>query len=246
MGVSYGFIGSPLILDLEEYETLCNLSVIEGGKIIKGFVAGEEDEVYFLGSFSSGRPSLNTERKVFNVCKFLNAERVVNTRLNSILNLHLKIDVVVIYQGKALCFQAKSSRSGAKDHQKKYGGKNLNPYYKAQLDSRNLLPKVADSYIAPGVTYLDVTKGNESLFSFLMAISKWLEIKPQEEYLDILKTLWRFSKPVEISTLESIVKSKKVSLRLAELKGICPISLNEGYVYLNGKRPERKVGVSTL
>lgn len=244
MGVSFGFFGSPLILDIEEYETLANLSVIEGGKIVRGFTAEEEDEVYFLGR-SSNTPTLSTEKKVFNVCKFLNADRVISTRLNSILNLHLKIDVVVIYQEKALCFQAKSSKDGAKKHQKVYEGKNLNPYHRGQLDCRKTLPKVADSYVAPGVAYLDVTKGNESLFSFLMAISKWLEIKPQEEYLDILKTLWRFSKPVEISTLESIVKSREVSLRLAELKGICPISLNKGYVYLNGKRPE-KVRVSTL
>ena len=240
---SFGFFGSPLILDIEEYETLSDIGVIESGKIVKGFSSGEEDEVYFLASHSNN-PTLNTEKKVFNVCRFLNADKVISTKLNSIFNLNLKVDVVVIYQGKALCFQAKSSLSGARRYEEDWLGRNLDPYHRGQLGCRKTLPQVADTYTAPGVAYLDVTSGNKSLFSFLMAISKWLGIKPQEEYLNILKVLWKFSKPVEMSTLERIVRSKGVALKVSELGGICPITVSKGYVYLNGKRPA--IEVSTL
>lgn len=245
MGVSFGFFGTPLVLDIEEYETLSNLGVIEGGKIVRGFSTDEKDDVYFLASLSN-HPNLNTEKKVFNVCKFLNAEKVISTQVHSILNLNLKVDVVVIYQGKALCFQAKSSLSGARRHEESWLGKNLDPYYRGQLDSRKTLPKVAESYVAPGVAYLDVTRGNESLFSFLIAMSKWLNIEVQEEYIKILKFLWSTSKPLAMVTLERAFKSKGISSKISELGGICPIIQRNGYVYLNGKRPERKVRVSTL
>ena len=237
MGVSYGFIGLPLILDLEEYETLASLSVIEGGKIIRGFVAGEEDEAYFLGNFSN-TPTFSTEKKVVNVCRFLNADKVISTRLNSILNLNLKVDVVVIYQGKALCFQAKTSISGARQHEDKWLGKKLNPYHKRPQDCKEVLPKVAESYISPGVVYLDVSYGNKSLFSFLIEMSKWLGIEVQEDYIKILKYLWSMSKPIHMTTLERAFKSKSISSEISKLGGICPIVVDRGFVYLNGKRKE--------
>jgi len=244
MGVSYGFIGSPLILDLEEYEVLASLSVIEGGKIIRGFTAGEEDEVYFLLS-DNNHPTLTTEKKVWNICRFLNADRVINTKLNSIFNLYLKVDVVIIYKEKALCFQTKSSLFRARQYEDKWLGKDLDPYGIGRSEyEREKLPKVADSYVAPGVVYLDVTKGNKSLFSFLMEMSKWLGIEIQEDYIKILKYLWSMSKPIHMTTLERAFKSKSISSEISKLGGICPIVVDRGFVYLNGKRKE--VGVSTL
>jgi hypothetical protein len=235
MGVSYGFIGSPLILDLEEYETLATLGVQEGGKIVQNFEA--EEEIYFLAALNN-HPTLNTEKKCLNICRFLNADKVISTKLNSILNLNLKVDIVVIYQGKALCFQAKSSLSGARKYEDHWLNKKLNPYYKRSENCQRILPKLPDMYIAPGVVYLDVTCGNKSLFSFLMEMSKWLGIEVQEDYIKILKYLWSMSKPIHMTTLERAFKSKSISSEISKLGGICPIVVNQGFVYLNGKRKE--------
>lgn len=229
--VSFGFYGSPTTIPLKEYSSLANLGFDDTGFISESF----HSDYYIFGEYIP----LNTEKKVINICKFLQVDRVDVPRMNSLMDTNLKGDAVLIHGEFATFFQAKSSLRVLELYKKKYGNKELNPYFSKRNYNYDHLPRVQKSYLAPGAVYLDVTQGNQSLSQFLWEFSKWSNIPIKEEYKTLLSILLKSKKPLAIKTLETILGTKEIVSRVAQLKTIYPITFMDGYVQI---KEHQKVG----
>jgi hypothetical protein len=226
--VSFGFAGTPNIIDLEEYQSLSRYGFNSTGDISEEF--HNRHYVFLPGVYGSYLPG--NEKRVTNICKFLKADSVVETGLNSILNITLKADVVVICGNKAVYFQAKSSLAGMNCYSAKYAGRQLNPlfnkgdiYRKKQIRQ---IPNTKESYSAPGCVYLNMKEGDFTLPQFLKKFSQWVGLPIREDYQKLLGVIRNSPKPLSIRVLQKIAHDNNVMRSVTHLSSIYPINIVQG------------------
>ena len=227
--VSFGFAGTPNIIDLEEYQSLSRYGFNSAGDISEEF--HNRHYVFLPGVYGSYLPG--NEKRVTNICKFLKADSVVETGLNSILNITLKADVVVIYGNKAVYFQAKSSLAGMSSYLTKYEGRKLKPLfnkgdiYRSKEQIRQI-PNTEESYSAPGCVYLNMKNGDSTLPQFLKEFSKWVGLPVREDYQKLLGVIRNSPKPLSIKVLQKISHDNNVMRSVTHLSSIYPINIVQG------------------
>ena len=239
--VSFGFAGTPNTIGLEEYQSLSRYGFNSVGDISEEF--HNRHYVFLPGVYGSYLPG--NERRVTNICKFLEADSVIETGLNSILNITLKADVVVICENKAVYFQAKSSLTGMNCYSAKYSGRQLNPlfhkgdvYRKKQIRQ---IPDAKESYSAPGCVYLSMKEGDSTLPQFLKEFSKWVGLPVREDYQKLLEVISNSPKPLSIRVLQKISHDNNVMRSVTHLSSIYPINIVQGdcvhYVRQKDRQP---------
>jgi|SRR4028118_642130 hypothetical protein len=226
--VSFGFAGTPNIIDLEEYQSLSRYGFNSVGDISEEF--HNRHYVFLPGVYGSYLPG--NEKRVTNICKFLKADSVVETGLNSILNITLKADVAVICGNKAVYFQAKSSLAGMNCYLTKYSGRQLKPlfnkgdiYRKGQIRQ---IPNIKESYSAPGCVYLSMKDGDFTLPQFLKEFSKWVGLPVRDDYQKLLGVIRNSPKPLSIRVLQKISHDNNVMRSVTHLSSIYPINIVQG------------------
>lgn len=232
--VSFGFYGKPSILSFEEYKVLAKYGFNEQGEISEEF----QNEFYVLPHIAITFPS--NEKKVTNVCRFLDADWVKESPLNSVLDGNLKIDIAVGKGDLVFCFQSKSSLLGLEMYKEKYIAKQLDPFYcRKTCSSRKDLPKIKDRYSAPGAVYLSIRDGTCSLPLFLSELSTWLGIPIRNEYQKLWEILKKQPKHISVETLGMILKDRKETPKYVSQMGtIYPIDFKEGYVRLRRQKQQ--------
>jgi hypothetical protein len=224
--VSFGFTGTPNVIGLEEYQSLSRFGFDSVGDISEKF---QNDYYVFLPSGYGGHLP-NNEKKVTNICRFLEVDSVVEPGQNSILNINLKADVVLICGDKVVYFQAKSSMVGASKYIEKYANWQLNPFFSRSSD--NILEEqfrhIKESYLAPGVVYLDTKHGASTLPTFLKEFSEWIGIPVRDGYQKLLGVIQKSPKPISIRVLQKIFHDSNVMKSVTHLSSIHPISIVQG------------------
>lgn len=237
--VSFGFIGKPTTISLQEFKTLECLGFNEKGELTTEF----HNDFYvfmYLGGSDYGTIFSTSEKKVSNVCRFLTLDSVVEPGINSLLNISLKADIVLVHRDSATFFQVKSSIEGMKKYQEKYLGKQLSTSgFKESVF--NQLPNIPDSYLAPGCMYLNSKQGEETLPTFLNALSEWLNIPLNPEYDKILKVLSNAKTPYPVKVLQRIFNDKEIMVKVDQCRSIHPIRVVNGYVQLSQPRQKQTI-----
>jgi hypothetical protein len=226
--VSFGFAGTPNIIDLEEYQSLSRYGFNSVGDISEEF--HNQHYVFLPGIYGSYLPG--NERRVTNICKFLKADSVVETGLNSILNITLKADVIVICGNKAVYFQAKSSLAGMNSYLAKYTGCQLKPLFNKGDINRKVqirqIPNTKKSYSAPGCVYLSMKEGDSTLPQFLKEFSEWVGLPIRQDYQKLLGVIRNSPKPLSIRVLQKISHDNNVMRSITHLSSIYPINIVQG------------------
>lgn len=236
--VSFGFIGKPSTISLQDFKVLESLGFNEKGELTTEF----HNEFYvfmYLRGNEYGTISNTSEKKVSNVCRFLKINSVIEPGLNSLLNIVLKADIALVHNKCVTFFQVKSSLEGMKKYQEKYLGKHFSASG-FKRSSFNNLPNLAENYLAPGCIYLN-TKGEETLPTFLAALSEWVEIPINEEYNNILKVLANATTPYPVKTLERIFNDKEIMVKVDQCRSIHPITVTNGYVQLRKSKQKQTI-----
>lgn len=243
--VSFGFSGTPNIISLKEYQSLSRFGFNQVGDVSEIF----HNEHYVFLPHGKEDKTKNSEKKVTNICKFLEVDSVVEPGINSILNIKLKADIVIISADKVLYFQAKSSLDGLNKYLTKYSGKQLNPLHN-KLDkyrSKNNLkeqiqkiPNAKESYPAPGVVYLNTKYGDSSLPMFLKEFSEWIGIPVREDYQTLLDVIRNSAKPLSIRVLQKISRNSNVMRSVTHWSSIHPIRIVQGDCVYYVKQKERQ------
>ena len=241
---SFGFSGTPNVISLKEYQSLSRFGFNSVGDISEVF---HNVHYIFLADGKEDR-TRNSEKKVTNICKFLEVKSVVEPGQNSVLNIALKADVVVISADKVVYFQAKSSLEGVNKYLAKYSGKELSPLYN-KLDEyrskKNLgeqirhIPKAKERYYAPGVVYLNTKYGNSTLPMFLKEFSDWIGIPVREDYQKLLGIMQKSPKPLSMRVLQKIFHDSNVMRSVTHLSSIYPISVVQGDCVCYVRQKER-------
>lgn len=233
--VSFGFLGTPTTISIKEYQMLAKFGFNAQGQISDNF---HNKHYAFLPDVS--RKSLpNSEKKVTNICRFLNVDTIVEPGVNSILNITLKADVVILHGEYATYFQAKSSIEGMENYQTKYFGMSLSPFYQKGGRYQDFKEKseLSESYPAPGALYLNTKYGDSSLPKFLRKFSEWVNIPVKEDYQKLLTVMLRATKPLSAKILEQAFRSDSyVMERVTHWGTIYPIDIKDGYVQLRRQR----------
>ena len=244
--VSFGFSGTPNTISLQEYQSLSKLGFNSLGYISEVF---HNDHYIFLpGNYGGDLP--NNEKKVTNICRFLEVDSIIEPGQNSILNITLKADIVVICDNKVIYFQAKSSLEGARNYLEKYSGRQLKPLfnkkdrYRTKEELRKQIreiPGVKDSYSAPGVVYLNTKSGDSTLPIFLKEFSEWVNLPVREDYQKLLGVIQNSSKPLSVRILQKVFGDNNVMKSVTHLSSIHPINIVQGdcvcYVKQKEKQP---------
>ena len=242
--VSFGFSGTPNTISLQEYQSLSKLGFNSLGDISEVF---HNDRYVFLpGDFGCYLPG--NEKKVTNICKFLKVDSVIETGQNSILNINLKADIVIICDNTVVYFQAKSSLEGARNYLKKYSGRQIKPFfnkkdrYRTNEELRGQIrgiPDVKESYPAPGVVYLDTKSGDSTLPMFLKEFSEWIGLPVREDYQKLLGVIQKCPKPLSIRVLQKVFHDNNVMKSVTHLSSIHPISIVQGDCVYYAKQKEK-------
>lgn len=235
--VSFGFLGTPKTISLKEYQILSRFGFNLVGDISDNF----HNEHYVFDLRGSDVRTFKSEKKIVNVCRFLDAESVVESGVNSVLNIKLKADVVILHGDLATYFQAKSSTEGLQSYETKYFGKQLKPFSLAcpQYKGR---ANLQESYEAPGAVYLNTQYGESSLPKFLREFSEWVGFSIKEDYDKLLQVLLKAKQPISSKVLQKVFHDSYIMERVTQWGSIYPINVSEGYVQLKRQRPGREAG----
>lgn len=243
--VSFGFAGTPNVISLKEYQSLSRFGFNPVGDISEIF---HNKHYVFLPHGKENR-TRNSEKKVTNICKFLKVDSIVEPGQNSILNITLKADVVIISGDKVFYFQAKSSVEGVNKYLTKYSGKELSPLHnkvdkyrsKKNLDEQiQEIPNAKERYPAPGVVYLNTKYGDSSLPTFLKEFSQWLDLPIREDYQKLLGVIRNSPKPLSIRVLQKVFHDNNVMRSVTHLSSIHPISVVQGDCVYYVRQKERQ------
>lgn len=234
--VSYGFLGTPLTIPIKEYKILAKFGFNLVGDISDNF---HNVHYVFLPSVYK-KNTLNSEKKVTNICKFLEVDAIVESGVNSILNTRLKADVVILHGEFATYFQAKSSLEGLQSYQAKYLNKQLHPFSKNCPQHKGRV-NLQNTYDAPGVVYLNTKYGESSLPKFLEEFSKWVNLPVKADYDKLLQILLRTEKPLSLKVLQKVLHDADVMERVSHWGSIYPINIAGGYVQLKKQRPTKEI-----
>ena len=242
--VSFGFSGTPNTISLQEYQSLSKLGFNSLGDISEVF---HNDHYVFLpGEWGCCIP--NNEKKVTNICKFLKVDSVIEPGQNSILNVTLKADIVVISDNKVIYFQTKSSLYGARKYLEKYSGRQLKPLfnkkdrYRTKEELREQIreiPGVKESYSAPGVVYLNTKSEGSTLPIFLKEFSEWVNLPVREDYQKLLGVIQNSSKPLSVRILQKVFGDSNVMKSVTHLGSIHPINIVQGDCVYYVKQKEK-------
>lgn len=241
----FGFAGTPNVISLKEYQSLSRFGFNPVGDISEVF---HNDHYVFLPHGKENR-TRNSEKKVTNICKFLKVDSIVEPGQNSILNITLKADVVIICGEKVFYFQAKSSVEGVNKYLTKYSGKELSPLHNKQdkyRSKKNLdeqiqeIPNVKESYPAPGVVYLNTKYGDSTLPMFLKEFSEWIGLPVREDYQWLLSVLQKSAIPLSIQVLRKMTHNSNVMGLITHLSSIHPISVVQGDCVYYARQKERQ------
>lgn len=243
--VSFGFTGTPNVISLKEYQSLSRFGFNPLGDISEIF----HNVHYVLLADGKEDRTKNSEKKVTNICKFLKVNSIVEPGQNSVLNIALKADVILISAEKVIYFQAKSSVEGVNKYLAKYSGKELSPLYN-KLDEyrskKNLgeqirhIPKAKESYPAPGVVYLNTKYGDSTLPMFLKEFSEWIGLPVREDYQKLLGVIQKSPKPLSIRVLQKVFHDNNVMRSVTHLSSIHPISVVQGDCVYYVRQKERE------
>lgn len=239
--VSFGFLGTPTTIPLEEYTLLAKFGFNSLGNITDNY--HNEHYVFLPSVYGNNIP--NSEKKVTNICRFLNVDAVVEPGLNSILNINLKADVVILHDKQATFFQAKSSQEGLNTYKDRYFKRELDPFYSKRGNSKFFKEKVGlqETYKAPGAIYLTTKYGDSSLPKFLREFSDWIGFSINEDYDKLLQVLLRAREPISSKVLQKVFHDSYVMERVTHWGSIYPINVKDGYVQLRRQiPPEREAG----
>ncbi len=235
--VSFGFKGTPNVISLEEYESLSKFGFNSIGDISEKF--HNNHYVFLPGAYGSYLPG--NEKKITNICKFLKVDSVVEPGQNSILNITLKADIVLICGDKVVYFQAKSSMMGANSYTSKYADSQLNPFFSKPNDKQPpLVLSIKESYPAPGVVYLNIKHGDSSLPIFLKEFSEWINIPVRDDYQKLLGVIQKSTKPLSIRVLQKIFHDSNVMRSVTHLSSIYPINIVQGDCVHYVRKTERQ------
>lgn len=237
--VSFGFLGTPTTISIEEYQVLASFGFNSLGEISDNY--HNEHYVFLPSVYGSSIP--NSEKKVTNVCRFLEVDAIVEPGINSVLNITLKADVVILHGAMATYFQAKSSIEGLQIYESRYFGRKLNPFYKKgekyqEFKDRSMLQQ---TYDAPGAIYLNTKYGDSSLPKFLREFSEWINLPVKEDYNKILQVLLRATKPLSAKVLQKVFHDSYVMERVTHWGSIYPINVKDGYVQLRQSRQRQAI-----
>lgn len=233
--VSFGFLGTPKTISIEEYEMLAKFGLNSLAEVTDSF----HNRHYVFRPNIYKKVKVNTEKKVTNISKFLEVDLVVESGVNSILNTNLKADVILIHGGGKLAtyFQSKSSDTGLQKYKEKYLGMELDPFYQKgekynDFEERNQLQK---KYEAPGAVYLS-TDGKNTLPEFLKEFSEWVDLPVKEDYQKLLNVLLAATKPLSSKILQRVFHDSNVMEKVTHLGTIHFIDVSEGYVQLKRRK----------
>ena len=235
--VSFGFLGTPTTVSFKEYQILSGFGFNPVGDISNNF---HNEHYVFLPSVYK-RNTRNSEKKITNICRFLDADAIVESGVNSVLNIKLKADIVILHGKLATYFQAKSSPEGLQSYETKYFGKQLKPFSSTcpQYKGRTNLQ---ESYGAPGGVYLNTQYGDSSLPKFLREFSEWAGLSIKEDYNKLLQVLLKAKQPISSKVLQKVFHDSYVMERVTQWGSIYPINVSEGYVQLKRQKSGREAG----
>lgn len=234
---SFEFLGTPKTISLKEYQILSGFGFNLVGDISDNF---HNEHYVFLPSVYK-RDSYNSEKKITNICRFLDVDAIVESGVNSVLNIKLKADIVILHGDSATYFQAKSSTEGLQRYETKYFGKQLKPFsltcpqYKGRAN-------LQESYEAPGGVYLNTQYGESSLPKFLREFSEWVGFSIKGDYDKLLQVLLKAKQPISSRVLQKVFHDSYVMERVTQWGSIYPINVSEGYVQLRRQRSGREAG----
>lgn len=243
--VSFGFSGTPNVISLKEYQSLSRFGFNPVGDISEVF--HNRHYVFLPGKYGNYLPG--NEKRVTNICKFLEVDSVVEPGQNSILNITLKADIVIICGEKVVYFQAKSSLEGVKSYLQTYSGRQLNPLFNKKDKYRSNkelseqiqeIPDVRESYPAPGVVYLSIKSGDSTLPMFLKEFSEWVGLPVRDDYQKLLGVIQKSSKPLSVRVLQKIFHDSNVMRSVTHLSSIHPISVVQGDCVYYVRQKERQ------
>lgn len=234
---SFGFLGTPKTISIKEYRILSRFGFNMVGDISDNF--HNQHYVFDLSGYEAR--TFNSEKRIVNICRFLDAKTVVESGINSLLNVKLKADVIILNGDKATYFQAKSSTEGLETYRTKYFGRQLYPFSSTcpQYKGRANLD---ETYEAPGAVYLNTKYGDFSLSEFLREFSDWIGFSIKEDYNKLLQFLLKAKQPVSSKVLTKLFHDSHVMERVTQIGSIYPINVKEGYVQLRRQRPKREAG----
>lgn len=239
--VSFGFLGEPKTITFEEYQMLAKFGLNSLAEVTDNF----HNRHYIFRPNIYGKEKLNTEKKVTNVTRFLEADLVVESGINSVLNTNLKADVIIIHGGGKLAtyFQSKSSAVGLQKYNEKYFGMKLNPFYQKgeKYEDFEERTRLQESYEAPGAVYLN-TAGENTLPEFLKKFSDWVGLPVKEDYQKLLNVLLTATKPISSKILQKVFHDSSVMEKVTHLGTIHSINVSDGYVQLRKQRPRKETG----
>jgi hypothetical protein len=247
--VSFGFAGTPNIISLKEYQSLSRFGFNPVGDISEVF---HNVHYVFLPNGKEDR-TRNSEKKVTNICKFLKVDSIVEPGQNSILNITLKADIVIICGDRVIYFQAKSSVEGVNKYLSKYSGKQLNPLHnkldqyrtrKSLNEQIQEIPNAKESYPAPGCVYLNTKYGDSTLPLFLKEFSEWIGLPVRDDYQKLLGVIRNSPKPLSIRVLQRISHDNNVMRSVTHLSSIYPINIVQGdcVQYVSTRRTRENQG----
>ncbi|GAA6622784.1 hypothetical protein [Scytonema sp. NUACC26] len=122
--------------------------------------------------FKKEKDSINTITKILNL---LEVDKIWVTESGSLMDCHLKVDVVVKYNNRYIGFQVKSSQFGFTKYVEQWKGKKLKPFGYYSVEKK--------MYNAPGCVWCN---SNSKPIELMLAISKWLNIPIKDEVKDTL------------------------------------------------------------
>lgn len=233
--VSFGFYNKPTEVSIEEYEILFSIGFEDDGAISHNYVP-QNDYFMFLGRKVGTEQSIRTEKQILNACKLLQVDSVRITPKNSILRLRLRANIAVRKGDKVFYFQTKAGEIAATEYVDRYRGKKARIYYRS--DDQKYKPSgIADSYLIPGVMYLNTDYGDDTLALLLSELSTWLGCPVQEKYRTLIAFLRDKAnkKYITSQTLESIF-GRNVMKTVSDLSVFYYIDTEGGYVRLNPQK----------
>lgn len=237
--VSFGFYHKPTFISLKEFEILSSIGLEEDGSISHNYTP-QDDYFMFLGRRVGTEQGERTEKQILNACRLLQVDKVLKTPKNSILRLRLRANIVVKKGEKVFYFQTKAGEVAAEDYVDRCVGRKVGIYF--PRDSRENKPQgIEDSYLAPGVAYLNTTYGGDTLALFLSELSTWLDCPVKKKY-QILLTFLRAKatkKHITSQALETIF-GRNAMQTVSELNVFYPIEMESGYVRLSTQRENQR------
>lgn len=239
--VSFGFYHKPTVISLEEYNILSSIGLEDDGSISHNYVPNN-DYFMFLGRKVGTEQGIRTEKQILNACKLLQVDKdkVLRTPKNSILRLRLRANIVIKKGDEVFYFQTKAGEVAANEYVVKYVGRKAGIYFRN--DNKEDKPDgIEDSYLAPGVIYLNTTYGDDTLALFLSELSTWLNCPVQKKYPTLIAFLRTKAtkKHVTSQVLESIF-GRDAMETVSGLSVFYPIEMESGYVRLKSTDTRRQ------